>query len=368
MSDKKHLLILIFVFSIFCVFSAQADIREEKMEETLAAVNNENDDNPFGVLEFLHWNHAWNNYKYPSVKEITKAVKLMKEAGVGWVRVDFLWSDIEPQEGRFIFDKYDRIVETVTLADIKILGILQYSTDWASDCGKWNCPPRENNFFLRYVSKVIERYKGRVRYWELWNEPDSSIYWKNQDGLRSYCALLREVYLTAKKIDPNCKILNGGLANGIASVNNLYDHGGKGYFDILNIHIFETPLHKNAVKTVLATTATAYKIMSRNGDSDKKIWVTEIGCPGVNNREVAAWWMGENPTERQQAQFLKEVYTKLPEQKYIERVFWAFFRDCKNHWGNGVDYFGLVRWDFSKKPAFTAYERCYSVWKKTRTD
>ncbi|MCM8800353.1 MAG: hypothetical protein NC900_06510 [Candidatus Omnitrophica bacterium] len=20
--------------------------------------------NPFGALEFLHWNHSWNNYKY----------------------------------------------------------------------------------------------------------------------------------------------------------------------------------------------------------------------------------------------------------------------------------------------------------------
>ena len=55
-----------------------------------------NKDNPFGVLEFLHWNHDWNNFQYPDRKTLEKAIFLMKEAGVGWVRVDFSWQDIEP--------------------------------------------------------------------------------------------------------------------------------------------------------------------------------------------------------------------------------------------------------------------------------
>ena len=32
-------------------------------------------------------------------------------------------------------------------------------------------------------------------------------------------------------------VLNGGLAQGLASVNKLYDNGAQGSFDILNIHI-----------------------------------------------------------------------------------------------------------------------------------
>jgi hypothetical protein len=41
----------------------------------------------------------------------------------------------------------------------------------------------------------------------------------------------------------------------------------------------------------------------------------------------------------------------------VEKIFWAFFRDTPNHFGDGVDFFGLVRNDFSKKPAFTMYQR-----------
>jgi len=322
--------------------------------------------NPFGVLEFLHWNHPWNNYKYPGRKDLSKAATLMKEAGVGIVRMDFLWGDIEPSQGRFDFAKYDSIVEILGKNNINILGILHYSTDWASSCGRWNCPPN-SKFFVNYALEVIRRYKGKIKYWEIWNEPDSSTYWAPQDGLKSYCALLKEVYTQAKKIDPDCKILNGGLANGASSINHLYDFGAKDYFDILNIHIFENPLNSGSIKALTAYAKLAYKIMSRNGDSHKRIWITEIGCPGVKaGLKVNNWWMGKNPSENEQAGWVKLVFTELLKDKHVEKVFWAFFRDTKNHWDNGVDYFGLVCWDYSKKPSFKAYEDSFNNWRKSK--
>jgi hypothetical protein len=314
-------------------------------------------DNPFGVLEFLHWSHPWNNYKYSCEEDLERVVGLMKEAGVGFVRTDFLWDEIEPEKGKFDFTKYDRIVALVTKNKINILGLLGYSASWAVACGKWNCPPQDNRLFVDYAIKVITHYKDKIKYWEVWNEPDSSIYWETQDGLKSYCSLLKDVYLAAKKINPDCKILNGGLANGPASINRLYDNGAKGYFDILNIHFFESPLYRDAIKAVTAYPKLAHKIMARNGDAHKKIWITEIGCPGVKRGlKVKNWWMGKNPTEAQQAGWAKLVFKELLKDKKVEKIFWAFFRDCKEHWDNGVDYFGLVRWDFSRKPSFKAYK------------
>jgi len=289
----------------------------------------------------------------------------MKEAGVGWVRVDFLWDEIEPCEGEFKFEKYDQIVELCVKNKISILGLLDYCAPWATASGQWNYPPAENKTFVNYAAKVIGRYKDKIKYWEVWNEPDSPTYWAAQDGMKRYCSLLKDVYIAAKKADPGCKILNGGLAQGLSSVNRLYDLGAKNYFDILNIHFFENPLNKGAIKGVVNYPKLAYKIMQRNGDGDKKIWITEIGCPGVmRGVQAANWWMGKNPSERQQSEWLKEVYTELLKDKFVEKIFWAFFRDRKEHWSNGVDYFGIVRWNFSKKPAFTSYKRCFNLWKK----
>jgi len=322
---------------------------------------------PFGVLEFFPWNHCWNNYKFSCAKDIEKTARLMKEAGISWVRMDFLWQEIEPEKEKFEFDKYDEIVDVLSKNGLNILGILHYSTDWSSSCGQWNCPSKENSLFVKYAEKVIGHYKDKVKYWEVWNEPDSRTYWVNQDGLKSYCELLKEVYIAAKKIDPSCKVLNGGFANGALSINKLYDNGAKDYFDILNTHIFESPLNPAAIKAVIAQAKLARKIMERNGDGDKPMWITEIGCPGVKRGlKTKDWWQGANPDEAQQAKWLEEIYTQLLREKGVEKVFWAFFRDCKEHWGDGVDYFGVIRWDYSKKPAFKAYKRSYLRWLKDK--
>jgi hypothetical protein len=342
--------------------------REENMENDLAGLNQANFDNPFGVLEFLHWNHPWNYHKYSRNRDLEEASSLMQSAGIGWIRLDFLWEDIEPVKGKFDFAKYDNIVELLRRKGIHILGILNYSTNWASSCGEWNCPPKDNALFVNYARKVIQRYKHQIKYWEIWNEPDSATYWKQQDSLKSYCLLLKEVYLAAKTIDPDCKILNGGLANGLPSIHYLYDNAAKDYFDILNLHFFQNPLlGKSAVKAVANYPKLAYKIMVRNGDADKKIWITEIGCPGVSaGLKTDNWWLGENPDEAQQAGWVKEVYTELLKDPQVKKVFWAFFRDTKKHWDNGVDYFGLLRWDYSAKPSFQAYQECFQEWKKNK--
>jgi hypothetical protein len=322
-------------------------------------------DNPFGVLEFLNWDHDWNSYKYGSVADWEKSIERMKEAGVGWVRMDFLWQDIEPEEGKFDFSRYDSIVELLSRNNIHLLGIFNYSTTWAASSRQWNSPPDKNETFVRYAVKVIERYKGKVKHWEVWNEPDSATYWSGQDGLKSYCKLLKDVYIAAKKADPDCKVLNGGLANGLASVNRLYDNGARDYFDILNIHFFESPLHEGAIKAVVAYPKLAYKVMMRNGDAHKKIWITEIGCPGIKRGvKTENWWMGKNPGEKQQAEWLKKVYAELLKDGNVEKIFWAFFRDCYAHWGTGVDYFGIIRWDYSRKPAFKAYRDSFLNWRK----
>lgn len=320
-------------------------------------------ENPFGVLEFLPWNHPWNNHKYPDQASLKKITALIKRAGVTMVRMDFLWQDIEPRRDDFDFIKYDHIIELLSKNGIEVLGLLSYSTDWSG--ASWNAPPYKEEDFLDYVRAVVARYKGKVRYWEIWNEPDSRIYWNDQDGLKGYCVLLKNAYIAAKEADPGCKVLNGGFAQGISSVSRLYENGAKDYFDIMNVHIFYSPLDARAIKSAEGFLDFVHKIMKRNNDAGKKIWVTEIGSPGVKSSKVTKnWWLGDNPDEDVQARWLKEVYTKLLKHAAVEKIFWAFFRDTKEHWKDGTDYFGLVRWDYSLKPAYFTYQKLSKGWKK----
>lgn len=323
---------------------------------------------PFGVLSFLPWNEEWNNHQYPDTASRSRAVKLMKEAGVGFVRIDFCWEALEPSPGEFRFERFDEIVSLVTGEGMHILGMLHYSAPWASSSGRWNCPPDDTRLFVNYARQVIRRYKDRIKHWEIWNEPDSHVYWEPQDGMQAYVGLLKAVYQAAKEEDPGCRILNGGLSKGLSSVNRLYDSGAGGSFDILNIHVFEAPSNPQAIEAASAYVRLAYKVMERNGDAAKRIWITEIGCPGVPRRSgIPDWWAGRNPTEQEQADWVRQVYARLTDHPYVEKIFWAFFRDTDRHWNNGTDFFGLIRHDFSGKPSYAAYRRCFKQWVKKRT-
>ena len=99
-------------------------------------------------------------------------------------------------------------------------------------------------------------------------------------------------------------------------------------------------------------------LMQKHDDSEKRIWFTEIGSPGVKtpSRRIG-WWFGEAPDEKKQASWVKDIYTNCLNWPGVDKVFWAFFRDTDQHFKSAVDYFGLVRNDFSKKPAFYTYER-----------
>lgn len=345
--------ISLFIFLLTFLSLASKGLSQDKKAE---------ESSPFGVLEFLPWNHSWNNYKYPDQESLKKIVALMREANIKWVRMDFLWEDIEPEKGKFNFEKYDYIVDLLTKNNINILGLLSYSVSWAGLV--WNSPPYDDKFFVNYVFYIISRYKDRVKYWEIWNEPDDEQYWTPQDDMVRYTQLLKKVYIRAKEIDPDCKILNGGLSKAITiSLKKIYENGGRDYFDILSIHPFVNPLNEVDVVRVKGLYLGCKKIMRNNGDN-KKIWFTELGAPGVESlSQTNAWWMGMSPTEEQQAAWVKRIYTQiLPELPDCEKIFWAFFRDCKNRWGNGIDYFGLVRWDFSKKPSFNAYKESARQW------
>lgn len=309
----------------------------------------------FGALEFLNWDHDWNAHHYAGDKP-ERAVALMKEAGVGFIRMDFLWDDVEPHPGGFTFQKYDRLVGLLSRNGIRVLGLLDYNTPWGGS--HWNRAPNPERF-TDYARAVVRRYRDRVKFWEIWNEPDQAIYWVPQDDLKAYTALMKRVYPALKEEDPACRVLLGGLSGGAAGpLKKIYANGGRTYFDIVNIHPFVSPLEPNAAAKLRGILDDVEAAMRAARDDGKPIWITEIGCPGLKKpSRMKNWWLGTNPDETQQADWVSRVYAEMAGRPAVKKVFWAFFRDTPGHFADGTDAFGLVREDFSKKPAFEVYKR-----------
>jgi endonuclease/exonuclease/phosphatase family metal-dependent hydrolase len=266
-------------------------------------------------------------------------LKLMHQAGIGWVRADFDWSGVERRPGAWQFDHLDQTVAWAEAAGVRILPILDYDVPWArpayKNLDKW----------LEYVRRVVTRYKDRIRYWEVWNEPNLEGFWHDKPNAADYTKLLKATYATIKQIDPELVVLLGGVS-GIPwpYLEGIYEAGGKDAFDVMNVHPYrypsspeERPLYDDLVRL--------RQLMEKHGDKGKSIWITEVGWPTHQGRR------GVSP--ERQAQMLARTYL-LSLQAGVDLIFWYEFQAPEGRPDYNEDHFGIVHRDLSPKPAYTA--------------
>ena len=344
---SKKLFLIFFVFIIVGCASVSTNRSDKK-------------DNPFGVLVFLPWNDDWNDYMYPPDKAL-RAMDLIKDSGIGWVRMDFSRTKIQPQnEEGYNFEDFDWLVHELRRRQIKIVGILGYSPGWAAADGKsWNSPPKDIGSFARYVAQTVKRYQGAVNDWEIWNEPNLSNYWQPQDDMVLYAQLLKASYQAAKSVNPDCRILNGGLViQSPGDYEKFYAKGMNRFLDIFNVHLFVGATGVvNIDEKLVGNAENIHAVMAQFGDEHKPLWITEIGFPGVPETvKKAELKFRYKPGERQQAGLLTKAFRAVVESGKVDKIFWAFFQDTKNSFPDGADYLGLIRSDFTPKPSYEAYK------------
>ena len=148
-------------------------------------------------------------------------IRQAQRLGLSWVRAHNMlqatwWPRVQPEPGapRWTFADH---VETYGQADISILGQFFGTPYWAADPplpkpAKRSYPrgskPR-HDAFERYVRMVVERYGRQIHVWEVWNEPDCSIFWKGT--AEEFGQLAETACRAAKQADPKCTVIVGGF-------------------------------------------------------------------------------------------------------------------------------------------------------------
>jgi len=135
--------------------------------------------------------------------------------GVGWVRENFDWTQLEPSRGTFDWTDGDNLMTAASKTGLKVLGILDYSAPWASSDptggGDPKYPPSSPADYATYAGAVAARYGPGGTFWathpglspdpltalELWNEPWGYWDWKPEPDPAAYAALVEP---TAKAI------------------------------------------------------------------------------------------------------------------------------------------------------------------------
>ncbi|MBI2885609.1 MAG: hypothetical protein HYY02_00220 [Chloroflexi bacterium] len=342
-----------------------------------------------------------------------------REAGVGWDRWVFYWNEIERTPGRFDYSRQDGTLAADRAQGLEVLGVLMGTPAWAgppagarvsglpapqvgqrgypehlrlqaerlSAVSETTLPPQgldlpvfsdgtdvpgpgksinPANLWARFVYLTSLRYRGKVRAWEIWNEPDYAPtaatgffgFWSG--GLESYARLLKVAYLAIRVGDPSATVVMGGMAfwfqqdffpRLLAQLRRDPQAPAYGYyFDATAWHWY------SRASLLMDQTQWARQQLARAGITGKAVWITETNLPVCGDRavrEVVDCAPGSHRgTLEDQASFIVQAlaYAKAAG---VERVF--VFQLFDDNVGPG-EYFGLVRNDGTARPALRALQ------------
>ncbi len=339
--------------------------------------------NPFGINVFLN--------QEVEVAKRERVLRMVSGAGFHWIRQEFPWEDIEIHgKGDFsdcrngpcisAWDKYDNIVALAEKYDLEIVARLSNPPAWSRAAGNdmgTGAPPDDFDDYGDFVAAVVDRYRGCIRHYQIWNEPNIHPEWGNYPiDPEGYVALLKIAYTRAKEIDPDCVVITGALAqtielgdciggyncnlNDFLFLQHMYDAGAKDYFDVLAVNdygMWSGPYDRRMRPRVINFSRPTYirDIMVHNGDAAKPIWFTEMNWNAIPQGHPAYPEYGR-VTDEQLARYVVEGYQRAQEEwPWAGVIFYWFFKRADDSETNQAwYYFRMAEPDFTILPVYDA--------------
>ena len=257
----------------------------------------------------------------------------------------------DPNNPNYNWAFLDRSIDRLWQAGIREIGIqLGGSPRWAVENVEDSCWSEPNYpDFLNYsalpssryrgsqeygyfMKAVAQRYKGKVKYYSLWNEPNFNLFWKG--SIEQFVQMSNSAYDQMKSVDPEVEIWAGNTApnaygpNDVRPIEWLRQAKSLGLkFDAYAHHFY--PLDNQKPPWNQPNIEGAVTL----NNVDKLL--AEVGDKPIVNNESGYYTRGDHPTtEENQAEWLKwsmEEFSKYPQIKL-----WANFM-LYNHpnWGTG---------------------------------
>lgn len=206
---------------------------------------------------------------------------MFTDIGYGTIR---LWDGyvvhriLNPSNGVYSWEGMDYRVQKALDAGLEIIYTFGAMPDWATTSPgpfpNYNpYPPTNLAYLTTFVTALVTRYAGKIKYYELWNEVDSAGSWVGT--VDQMVANSQVIYPAVKAADPNAIVLSPNTISW-GSLNLLTGLGyldrflstGSAYCDAIACHFYTDPSQPETYISV----AKAYKNLA------KKYGKTSIVC------------------------------------------------------------------------------------------
>ncbi|MBQ1783111.1 MAG: cellulase family glycosylhydrolase [Gammaproteobacteria bacterium] len=290
----------------------------------------------------------------------TRAFTFLHHGGFNGFRDEVYWSQVEKAPGNFALPSHLRSLDAMIFGAgdrmIKPLVILNYGNPIYG--GGLPQSSEAVAAFCRYAQFVAGRYKGKVKYYEIWNEWNSGMgSWPKEPGsAEAYDRLVRACVPKIKQVDPDVKVLIGSTAGYDRRwTEELLQKGTMAVADGFSVHpyVFEHHADRTPEKAVSFLMSLSSQISIHK--KPVEIIVSEIGWPTSTD----AYGIPEDLQASYMSRFL--LYAKaIPGVKGISV---HCLVDAGDNPANREHRFGLVRRDLSPKPSLAAINSIADVLK-----
>jgi GH35 family endo-1,4-beta-xylanase len=304
--------------------------------------------------------HPW-RLTDPEVREQTFAG--LAAAGVRWARVDFRWLLVEPRRraNRVPMDwsEPDALVAAAARHGVTLLPIVEGVPPWANGGGGPWAYPTDTAAFEEFFQAALERYP-QIPAWEIWNEPNFLRFSEGGPDVARFVELLRSAHRARERAGSSAKLISGGLAPGtdidvFPWVQEMARLGGLELIDGLGVHPYSASTPESLGSWFMRL-EWIHALLGALGKPNLPLWVTEYGAPV----STSASGYGNPLDEEEQARRLRMAFALATRWPWIENLTWYEFRDSCGESADPECRFGLVREDFSPRPAYQALREVVS--------
>ena len=295
-------------------------------------------------------------------EEVGVALDTMQSMGVTQFRMFIPWRAVEASPDTYNWADVDKVIDAAEERGMAVLGAVTSTPTWASDVqDSAYGAPRDPEDFGDFMGELASRYgagagdpeSARISAYEIWNEPQSFVFWSPKPDPAAYTELLKAGYTAIKEVDPTGTVVGGVVTAGLTwgdvnispveFVQTMYESGAAGYFDALSYHPYNYDWKfgdgaGNAISAVGQLEA-MQALMEQYGDGEKEVWTSEYGLPT------------SYVSEAQQAEFIDDFMDTWSEHEGTGPMFIYSLIDRNSASTDVEDTWGLFRDDYTPKQA-----------------
>jgi hypothetical protein len=165
------------------------------------------------------------------------------------------WAQVETSNGVYDWSRLDTWMSKAQAQHVDVLYTIGNTPQWAgvipagSPCGPqglYSCSaPKDLNsdgtgkdaYFSNFITALVNRYKGQIAYYELWNEADCTCFWSGSTA--QIVRMGKDAAAIIRSLDPNAKILSPSAHGPTMATwfDGYVAAGGAANFDIVNAHL-----------------------------------------------------------------------------------------------------------------------------------